>query len=41
MVKDKQYLLANKWREPDVTPTPKQLPLAQKQKLDKLNIILK
>ena len=41
MVKDKEYLLANKWREPDVTPTPAQRPLAAKQKLDKLNIVLK
>jgi NADH-quinone oxidoreductase subunit I len=41
MVKDKEYLLANKWREPDVIPTPAQRPLAAKQKMDKLNIVLK
>ena len=41
MVKDKEYLLANKWREPDVEPMLAQRPLAAKQKLDKFNIILK
>lgn len=41
MVKDKDYLLANKWREPDVVPTEKQKPLAAKQKLPKFNMILK
>ena len=41
MVKDKQYLLANKWREPDVTPNASQRHLAERQKQDKLNIILK
>lgn len=41
MVKDKDFLLANKWREPDVVPTPAQRELAAKQKLPKLNIVLK
>ena len=41
LVKDKKYLLANKWREPDVTPNENQRHLAQLQKQDKLNIILK
>ncbi|MEP7272191.1 MAG: NADH-quinone oxidoreductase subunit I [Acidobacteriota bacterium] len=41
MVKDKDYLLANKWREPDVTPNAKQLPLARKQTQPKFNMILK
>jgi formate hydrogenlyase subunit 6/NADH:ubiquinone oxidoreductase subunit I len=29
LVKDKQYLLANKWREPDVTPNANQRHLAK------------
>ncbi|MCW5967445.1 MAG: NADH-quinone oxidoreductase subunit I [Blastocatellales bacterium] len=41
MVKDKEFLLANKWREPDVKPNEKQKHLAAKQKLPPLNIILK
>jgi NADH-quinone oxidoreductase subunit I len=41
MVKDKDYLLANKWREPDVKPNAKQAHLAAKQTLPPLNIILK
>jgi NADH-quinone oxidoreductase subunit I len=41
MVKDKDYLLQNKWREPDVTPTEKQRHLAAKQREPDLNIILK
>src|SRR5262245_37909156 len=41
MVKDKEFLLANKWREPDVFPNEKQKALAAKQKQDKLNITLK
>lgn len=41
LVKDKKYLLANKWREPDVTPNANQRQLAELQHLGKLNIILK
>jgi NADH-quinone oxidoreductase subunit I len=41
MVKDKEYLLANKWREPGVVPTEKQRQLAAKQKEKPLNIVLK
>ena len=41
MVKDKQYLLNNKWREPDVEPNEKQEHLARKQTLPPFNIILK
>ena len=41
MVKDKEYLLANKWREPGVVPTEKQRPLAAKQKEKPFNIVLK
>jgi NADH-quinone oxidoreductase subunit I len=41
MVKDKEFLLANKWREPDVFPNDKQKALAARQKQDKLNITLK
>jgi NADH-quinone oxidoreductase subunit I len=41
MVKDKEFLLANKWREPDVFPNERQKHLAAKQKMGKLNIVLK
>lgn len=41
MVKDKEYLLANKWREPDVKPTEKQMHLARKQTQPPFNIVLK
>ena len=41
MVKDKEFLLANKWREPDVFPNEKQKALAAKQKQGKFNIVLK
>jgi NADH-quinone oxidoreductase subunit I len=41
MVKDKEYLLANKWREPDVVPTEAQKPLARKQTLPPLHMDLK
>lgn len=40
MVKDKEFLLANKWREPDVEPNENQRHLAAKQKEGKLNIVL-
>jgi NADH-quinone oxidoreductase subunit I len=41
MVKDKEYLLSNKWREPDVKPNEKQLPLARKQTQPPFHIVLK
>ena len=41
MVKDKEFLLGNKWREPDVEPNEKQRHLAAKQKMGKFNIVLK